>query len=59
MNYPVFFDMTSYFTPEAQHEFDELLKAGIEPDLAFALIDAEVLEGKRKETEVYQIEDVK
>lgn len=43
-------------TPKAKEEIAELVRSGLDFDLAFALVDHQVLTGERPEADVYLIE---
>lgn len=45
------------FTPFAKERLLELVAAGVQYDLAVAMLDTEILEGRLRETDVYELPD--
>lgn len=59
MSNPIFKGLYWALTPEAKAKVDELVKAGMDFDLAFMALDNLVLRGEIKESDFYDEELVK
>lgn len=54
---PLFVGLYWALTPEAKAKVDELVKAGMDFDLAFMALDLAVMKGEIEEKDFYQIDE--